>query len=376
MRERTQPSPTETTTEAKAEEQPAPELELQPGQQPPGGSESEFSTDFDKTIISYDEILSGGPPKDGIPAIDAPTFVSVEDADDWLADVEPVVLVEAGGVVKAYPIQILMWHEIVNDSVGGVPLSVTFCPLCNTAIAYERTLNGQVLDFGTTGRLRYSNLIMYDRQTETWWQQASGQAIAGELTGSQLTFYPATIIAWSDFKANHPQGEVLSRDTGISRSYGQNPYIGYDDINNLPFLYDGPPTPDALLPMARVITVDLNGETVAYSYDVLQELGVINDEVGGQPIVVFWQSGTASALDTGAITQGRDVGTAAAFSREVNGEVLTFISRDGSMIDSNGTEWNILGHSSSGQQLTHVVAVNYFWFSWAAFKPETRVYQP
>lgn len=154
-----------------------------PQQAPPGGAEREFSTDFNKTIISYDDVLSGGPPKDGIPAIDQPAFVSVEEADDWLADVEPVILVEAGGAAKAYPIQILVWHEIVNDSVGGVPLSITFCPLCNTAIAFERTLDGQVLDFGTTGRLRYSNLIMYDRQTETWWQQASGQAIAGELTG-------------------------------------------------------------------------------------------------------------------------------------------------------------------------------------------------
>ncbi len=308
--------------------------------------------------------------------IDTPGFVSVEEADAWLADVEPVILIEAGGVAKAYPIQILMWHEIVNDTVGGVPLSITFCPLCNTAIAYERTLDGQILDFGTTGRLRYSNLIMYDRQTETWWQQASGQAIAGELTGSQLVFYPAAILSWNDFQQTYPQGEVLSRDTGLGRPYGQNPYAGYDDINKPPFLYDGPTTPDELLPMARVLTVDLNGETVAYPYDLLEETGVINDEVGEQPIAVFWQSGTASALDTGAIAQGRDVGTAAAFSRKANGEVLNFINQDGKIVDSNGKGWNILGRSSSGEQLTPVVAINHFWFSWAAFKPETRVYQP
>jgi hypothetical protein len=300
----------------------------------------------------------------------------VEEAGGWLADVEPVILVEAGGVTKAYPIQILMWHEIVNDSVSGVPLSITFCPLCNTAIAFERTLDGQVLDFGTTGRLRYSNLIMYDRQTETWWQQASGQAIAGELTGSQLVFYPAAIISWQDFAETYPQGEVLSRDTGLGRPYGQNPYAGYDDINNPPFLYDGPPTPGELLPMARVLTVELNGETVAYPYTILEELGVINDEVGGQPIAVFWHSGTASALDTGAIAQGRDVGTAAAFSREANGEVLNFTNQEGKLVDASGKEWNILGRSSSNEQLTPVVAVNHFWFSWAAFKPETRVYQP
>ena len=259
------------------DELPAPELDWLPGQQPPGGADREFSTNFNKTIISYDDVLSGGPPKDGIPAIDQPAFVSVEEADAWLADVEPVILVEAGGAAKAYPIQILMWHEIVNDSVGELPLSITFCPLCNTAIAYERTIDGQVLDFGTTGRLRYSNLIMYDRQTETWWQQASGQAIAGELTGSQLVFYPAPIISWQDFAETYPLGEVLSRETGLGRPYGQNPYTGYDDVNNPPFLYDGPPTPGELLPMARVLTVDLNGETAAYPYDLLKEAGVVND---------------------------------------------------------------------------------------------------
>lgn len=354
-------------------------VEQQPlitGQEPPGDAQNEFSTDFSKTIVNYDEILSGGPPKDGIPSIDQPAFVTVAEADSWLADVEPVIRVESGSQVKAYPIQILMWHEIVNDSVGGLPLAITFCPLCNTAIAFERTPDGRVLDFGTTGRLRYSNLIMYDRQTETWWQQASGQALAGELTGSQLAFYPANIISWSDFKTSYPQGDVLSRDTGIFRSYGQNPYIGYDNINNPPFLYDGPDTPDKLLPMARVLTVELNNEAAAYPFEILEEMMVINDEVGGQPVVIIWQSGTASALDTGTIADGRDVGTAAAFSRAVNGEVLTFTSQDGQVIDSNGTTWDLLGQSPTGAQLSPVVAVNHFWFSWAAFKPETRVYQP
>jgi hypothetical protein len=138
---------------------------------------------------------------------------TVAEADEWLKPNEPMVLIEAGGEARAYPIQILIWHEIVNDTVGGAPVTVTFCPLCNTAIAFERTVGGRVLDFGTTGRLRFSNLIMYDRQTETWWQQATGAAIAGELIGTQLVFHPAAIIAWSDFKAAHASGKVLSRDT-------------------------------------------------------------------------------------------------------------------------------------------------------------------
>ena len=129
---------------------------------PPLGAQLEFSTDFSIHNVPYSDILSGGPPKDGIPPLDSPQFVSVSEADSWLEAVEPVILIEVNGDARAYPIQILIWHEITNDIVGGLPLTITFCPLCNTAIAFKRAINGQVLDFGTTGRLRYSNLIMYD----------------------------------------------------------------------------------------------------------------------------------------------------------------------------------------------------------------------
>ncbi len=354
---------------------------LAPDEAPPHGARVEFTTDFSRHSVPYSEILSGGPPKDGIPAIDAPQFIGVDEADPWLQPIEPVIFLQIGDEARAYPIQIFMWHEIVNDTVGGVPVVITFCPLCNTAIAFERTLNGQALDFGTTGRLRYSNLIMYDRQTETWWQQATGEAIVGELTGAQLVFLPASIIAWADFKATFPDGKVLSRDTGFNRDYGDNPYIGYDDVNNPPFLYRGPVTPEAMPPVARVLTIDLNGEAVAYPYDVLQQVSVINDTVGGTAVVALWAAGTTSALDTRTVAGGRDVGAANAFARELDGQTLTF-AVDGSRIVDNetGSEWDILGRAVSGplvgKALTPVVAVNHFWFSWAAFKPETRIYQP
>lgn len=356
-----------------------------PVESPPGGAESEFKTDFSKHNVPYSEILSGGPPKDGIPPIDEPQFIPVNEADEWLDDREPVVFVQVNDEAKAYPIQILMWHEIVNDTVGGEPLMVSFCPLCNTAIAFKRTFNpstgsGQVLDFGTTGRLRYSNLIMYDRQTETWWQQATGDAIAGEHTGAQLDFYPAAMIAWKDFKAQYPNGRVLSRETGNTRNYGSNPYFGYDDINQTPFLYDGA-TPTQLPPMARVLTVDLNNEAIAYPYDVLRELNVINDKVGEEEVVIFWAEGTASALDTTQIPEGRNVGAAVAYSRIVDGVTLEFEFKDGKIFDTQtGSEWNIFGQSIAGElqgkQLDPIVSINHFWFSWAAFKPETKVYQP
>ncbi len=379
-------SPTESAPEPNVPEpapvknspaEPESEVELLPADEsPPTGAESQFSTDFSKHNVSYDEILSGGPPKDGIPAIDKPSYVSIEDADEWINDIEPIIFVEVDGIARAYPLQILTWHEIVNDVLNEKPLSISFCPLCNTAIAFEREFDGQILDFGTTGRLRYSNLIMYDRQTETWWQQATGDAIAGEYTGSQLTFYPAAIISWADFKDQYPNGDVLSKETGYNRSYGRNPYAGYDDINQTPFLFDGVYV-DALPPMARVLTIELNGETVAYPYDILQEMGVVNDEIGGEEIVVFWTEGTASALDAALIEAGQDVGAAAAYSRQGR----TFFAKGGIIYDEETTSvWNIFGEAVEGklkgEKLSPVVSVNHFWFSWAAFKPETRIYAP
>lgn len=354
---------------------------LLPKEPPPAGAEAEFRTDFSRHSVPYDQILSGGVPKDGIPAIDTPAFVSVNEADAWLEPMEPVVRVAVGDDVRAYPIQVLMWHEIVNDTVGNTPLLVSFCPLCNTAIVFERTVAGQVYDFGTTGRLRYSNLVMYDRQTETWWQQATGEAIAGELTGQQLAFFPAGMIAWQDFRANHPAGTVLSRDTGYRRSYGQNPYVGYDHINASPFLYDGPATPGALPALARVLAVEYNGEAVAYPFEVLTEERVINDEVGGSEIVVFWSPGTASALDQPVIAQGRDIGSARAYRRSVDDTLLRF-GFDGNQIadEQTGSTWTVeglaVGGPMEGETLEPVVAINHFWFSWAAFRPETRVYTP
>lgn len=359
-----------------------PELELlDPNEEPPAGATTQFNTDFSIHSVPYSEVLSGGPPKDGIPAVDNPKYASIEEANGWLDDLEPVIALQVEGTARAYPIQILMWHEIANDVLGDVPVTVTFCPLCNTGIAFERTLNGEVFDFGTTGRLRFSNLIMYDRQTETWWQQASGEAIAGELTGQQLTFLPASLISWEEFKNIFPEGDVLSRDTGFSRTYGRNPYTGYDNINSSPFLYRGPDTPDALPAVARVLTVDLGEEAVAYPYSILEEIKVVNDTIDGEDIVVFWEAGTASALDSSSIAEGRDVGTANAFSRLVDGESLTF-SFDGENIvdDKTGSVWNILGQAVHGElegrHLEPVVSVNHFWFSWAAFKPETRIFHP
>jgi hypothetical protein len=346
-----------------------------------GGADVPFSTrgwktDFSKHSVPLSDIMSGGPPKDGIPAIDDPKFVSVGEADRWLGDREPVIIFEHDGEVRAYPWQILIWHEIVNDEVGGLPVSITYCPLCNTAIAFDRRFAGQVLDFGTTGKLRHSDLVMYDRQTETWWQQATGEGIVGEFTGRTLTFLAAPTVAWADFKTRYPDGAVLSRETGHSRSYGRSPYDGYD--TGRPFLFDG--RPDGRLPvMARVVVVKVGDAAVVYPVSTLAEEVAVNHEVDGIPVAVFYQAGTASAVDARTINEGRDVGSAVAYLRTVDGQTLTF-RRDGDgFVDvETGTRWTFLGEAVSGALkglwLERAVSYTPFWFAWAAFAPDTPIY--
>ena len=341
---------------------------------------SEWKTNFKKASVPLNEIRSGGPPKDGIPPIDRPKFETVAEAGKWLKPAEPVVIVEHGTDARAYPLQILIWHEIANDTVGGIPLSVTFCPLCNTSIAFDRRLEGRILDFGTTGKLHKSALVMYDRQTESWWWQVSGLAIVGDLTGKRLTVLPSQIISWDTFRRARPAGKVLSRDTGHSRAYGQNPYVGYDNINSSPFLYTGTRDP-RLRPMERVVTVSLGGSDVAYPFGVLEKAGVVHDMVAGSPIVIFHQKGTASALDAGDIAASRDVGAAAVFAPVVDGRRLTFRAQGVQFVDQQTkSSWSILGQATAGslagRRLPPIVHGNHFWFSWASYRPQTRIYAP
>jgi hypothetical protein len=254
---------------------------------------------------------------------------------------------------------------------------VTFCPLCNTAIVFDRRLDGRVLDFGTTGNLRHSDLVMWDRQTESWWQQVTGEAIVGELTGRQLTMLPATIVSWEEFRGRFPGGRVLSRQTGFSRSYGTNPYAGYDRIDQPPFLFQGRPD-GRLPPMERVVALEGGGEAVAYPYGLLRQRRVVADTVGGRPVVVFHQGGTTSALDASDIARSKDVGATGVFRPEVDGRPLTFEWREGGFVDrETGSRWSVTGLATAGplagKQLEPVVHAVPFWFAWAAFRPQTRV---
>jgi hypothetical protein len=238
-----------------------------------------------------------------------------------------------------------------------------------------------VLDFGTTGKLRNSDLIMYDRQTESWWQQFTGEAIVGELAGQQLGFLPSQVLSFGDFKAQSPQGEVMARplrNGSPARSYGQNPYVGYDSTDH-PFLFTGQPDP-RLPATERMVGLTTETAARAYPFSVASQAGVIADEFGGIPVAIFHRPGMASALDSSNIDGGREVGSVAVYDRRVNGRTLTFTADgEGSFVDAEtGTVWNILGQAMegplAGQQLDPILHFDHFWFAWAAFFPDTSVY--
>jgi hypothetical protein len=349
----------------------------------PSWASANWKTNFARHSVPFDEIRSGGVGRDGIPSIDAPEFISNTEAQEWLADNEPVIALELDGDARAYPLQILTWHEIVNDTVGNVPVAVTFCPLCNSAIVFDRRVAGEVYEFGVSGLLRNSDLVMYDRTSESLWQQFTGEAIIGDLTGTQLTFLPSSLISFADFQAAYPEGQVLSQDTGFNRRYGVNPYTNYDANGGTPFLFDG--EIDERLPaMERVVAVtltDADGTTVDIAYPLrsLAEAGVINDTEHN--LVVFHLPGTSSALGATQIAEGADVGATGVFDPRLDDQTLTFRREGATIVDEQtGSTWNILGEAISGelagQQLTPIIHGNHFWFAWAAFHPDTLVHRP
>jgi hypothetical protein len=279
-----------------------------------------WKTDFARHTVPLREFQSGGPGKDGIPALDRPRFLRVAEVD-FLGPQEPVIALTLAGGARAYPLQILVWHEIVNDVIGGVPVAVTFCPLCNTAIAFDRRVARRTLTFGTTGNLRNSDLVMYDRQTESWWQQFGGEGVVGRYAGERLRTLPARIVAWRSFRAEHPNGLVLSRRTGYSRPYGENPYAGYDDVSSPPFFPAAHGDDKRLPPKERVVYLERGNAAVAIPFSTLAEKRHLEVTLAGHRFDVRWHGGVSSALDTGEIASGRDVGATVVFER---GRRVTF----------------------------------------------------
>jgi hypothetical protein len=324
------------------------------------------------------KLRSGGPPPDGIPSIDIPIFQTAESVDH-LTPTAPVLAVEIDGDARAYPLDIMVWHEIVNDTVGGVPVAVQYCPLCNSATVIDRRVEGRILEFGVSGLLFNSSLVMFDRQTETLWSHFASRPLYGHLGEAELVDYPATIVGFEEWRASYPDGLVLSRRTGADRNYGANPYPGYDDVDADPFLFEGD-VDGRYTAMTRVVGVtgDQGAEALAFPLLELRDAGTVTSELDGEPVVAFWVPGSASALDASAVSAGVDVGATGVFTPVLDGRTLTF-NVDNGVITDNETDstWNIFGKAVAGEltgsHLDQRVHIDTFWFAWIAFHPDSAV---
>lgn len=299
--------------------------------------EGEIKTlpDGTKYLINPNKIKSGGPPKGGIgveggiPALAEENikFISVQEADSWIEDNELVLAFEHKGVKRVYPLQILVFHEIVNEKILGDPILITYCPLCGSGIAYKRVIEIEgekvITRFGTSGKLFNSNLVMYDEETDTYWQQIDGKAIVGELTGQELIELSIDTVVWRDYKEVHPDAEVLSQDTGFRRNYGNDPYGNYYEDSFLIFPVEN--EDDRIHAKTVIFGIEINGTFKAYREEDLIEVGTIEDLVN----------------DVNVKIERDEVGIVKITNIETGEEIVK--ERD-------------------------------FWFAWFAFHPETELY--
>jgi hypothetical protein len=365
-------------TQTTADPGPAPAIGVLP--EGPSALDTSSADEFPPPLVDPGDILSGGPPPDGIPSIDEPVFINVIDSLDLLQTSAPVVALEINGDARAYPIEVLVWHEIVNDTVGGVPVAVTYCPLCNSAVTYRREIRGVETTFGTSGRLFASALVMYDRATESLWTHFDGRAVVGLLTGEELEAIASPLLSWGDFIEAYPNGTVLDpAQTGFNRDYGRNPYIGYDNVGSEPFLFTGITDPRAASKQ-RIVGIELDDEAKAFTLEAISggAAKATNTTVGNTDIVIFWKTGQSSAVDAGSVDEGRDVGSVSVFLPVVDGQELTFTA-DGDIFvdDQTGSEWSGLGEALSGElegaRLERVNHLDTFWFAWATYSPGTEL---
>ena len=280
--------------------------------------------DLAGALVPAEEILQGGPPKDGIPAIDRPAFVKARDATNLRPD-DMVLAIFRNGIAKAYPIRILNWHEVVNDRFGADEVVVTFCPLCGSGVAFESRAGGRPLRFGVSGLLYNSDVLLYDRETQSLWSQIKAQAVSGPLKGGRLTAVPVLHTTWADWRARHRDSLVLSQKTGYSRDYDGDPYAGYDKTENLMFPVKF--RAQGFHPKERVLGIVLDGKAKAYPFvELAKSSAEVPDTLAGRAIRIRYspEHQSAEAFDT------------------------------------------------KGQPL---VATTLFWFAWAAFHPDTVLYR-
>lgn len=336
-----------------------------------------WKTDLSKTSIALSELRAGGPPKDGIPAIHNPRFVSNREAGTWLHPKEPVLMVEHGEEARAYPLQILIFHELVNDKIGDVPILASYCPLCNSALTFDRRIDGKTLTFGVSGMLRNSDMIMYDRQTDSLWQQFTGEGLVGAMTGKRLDIVSSQVVAFEQFTKSFPKGQILSRNTGYRMQYGRSPYAGYEFSSRLMFPVPMKRTPP-VRPMERVVAITLGGKTRAYPFEYLRKRGAVEGKAKGQRYVVFYEPSTLTTMDARRIVDGRAIGSAGVFSPEVDGERLKFRYKKGKITDKQtGSTWDVTGTAidgpMEGQRLEPIESSVFYAFALYAFYPNTQM---
>lgn len=318
-------------------------------------------TDGVKHLVPLDQIRGGGPPKDGIPSIDDPKFAITAESQ-FMSDDDVIVGLNLNGESRAYPLSILVWHEIVNDKLGKTPVAITYCPLCYTTQVFDRTIIGQEVEFGTSGKLYNSNLVMYDRLTDSYWSQSLGIAIKGELAGTKLERIPFDVMQWKDWKQLYPDTVVLTTETGHVRSYETDPYGDYYTDSRIIFPVSNK---DPRMHVKEIIIgVEQDGLFKAYKQRDIESAKIINDVIGEKELVLM--------------SLFKD--NSRAFYRQIDGNLLEFSYTEDKIIDEmTGSEWNYEGVATSGQlkgaQLVRVPFDPSFWFEWVAIHPQTEVYQ-
>ncbi len=289
-------------------------------------SESLHGFDLQQTLIPAGQILPGGPPRDGIPALSQAHFINAEEARTELQDDDRILALLIEGQARAYPVAILNWHEIVNDSVGNTAVAITYCPLCGSGVAFSRQLQGKVLDFGVSGLLYNNDVLLYDRQTESLWSQILGQAISGPAMGSHLQRLPLEHTRWKDWRLRHPETQVLSRKTGYRRDYNRDPYADYRRSRRIIFPLSNR-TSNRLHPKEEVLTVTINGQHKAWPFSELAKSpSPLMDHLAGQNLRIEYDTENRSASI----------------------------------------------YTTDQQRLTSMIS---YWFAWYAFHPDSAVYR-
>jgi Protein of unknown function (DUF3179) len=354
--------------------------------QNPRGVEYVWNTDTTKRNVELSEIIMLLPQK-SFPMIDFPAFVGKDEGMTMFFEHEPVISVEVNGKAKAYPLNMLTMHEMSNDTLGGIPILPTYCPLCNASVVFDRRFvhagKDYILEFEVSGMLRKSDMVMFDRQTETWWQQLMGFGIVGDFAGEYLDIIPSLVISVEEFFTRYPNGQILSTKTGTTAEdrYGRNPYVNYDSIGHNPYdrFFDANDVDSRLPAMERVIDIRVGDDFKIYPWSKIAAKGVLQDNFKGTDIVFFHKSGTVSAMDAALIENSRDIGSVSAFSPYVDDTKLDFKKKPNWFMDKQSrSKWDITGRcfkgKYEGEQLMIEPHGSHFAFAWLAFHPESEIY--